>query len=189
MAPRLTPATSAMATGARPTTRDTRPPQRSRLKRSRPRSSVPSRCPGAAIGARRMAASTASGSHGARMGARIDTTAIKPTTTTPPIAPASLNSRSPAPARRRGWRLTDTRPLELAVANAWVEVGVQQVHYEVDRHEARRHHQGRALHQRHIAQRDAPIQLEADAGPREDRLSDDRAAEQRAHLQAHYRQH
>src|ERR1700694_4211325 len=87
MAPSVTPTSSASATGARPTTSDTRPPQTNRLRMSRPRSSVPRTCAVPPIGASRMVASTASGSYGATSGASSETTATAPTINRPAIAP------------------------------------------------------------------------------------------------------
>src|SRR3989441_2702508 len=63
-----------------------------------------------------------------------------------------------------------------------VEVGVEQVHDQVDEHERGREEKDRRLHHRVVAVVDRLNRQAADARPGEDRLGDDRAAEQRAKL-------
>ena len=50
-----------------------------------------------------------------------------------------------------------------AVSDAGVKIRIQQVHYQIDEHEARGDDQRRALDEWHVAQRDTAIELEADA--------------------------
>src|SRR5215471_108340 len=59
-----------------------------------------------------------------------------------------------------------------AVADSRIEIAVQQVDGQVDRHEQHRDEQDRALGQRIVALVDRPEDEPADAGQREDLLDD-----------------
>ena len=68
-----------------------------------------------------------------------------------------------------------------------IEIGVEHVDGQVDRHEADGEDQDRALRQREVARGDGADRHAADARPGEHGLGDDRAAEQEADLQADQR--
>src|SRR5215475_15603189 len=169
--PHSDPATAASAVAASPTTSEMRAPKRSRLRRSRPNSSVPSGCPGVKMGASRRAVSMASGSRGASHGARTASTAITATRARPKSA-ALL---------RRNMRMTSV------IADARVEDRVEEIHHEVDNHERGGDEEDPALHQGIVAGLDRTHHHRAEARPREHRLRQDRAPQQEAHLDAQHR--
>src|SRR5262249_36776534 len=108
-------------------------------------------------------------------------TANTATSTMPNSAPPSWSSR----------RRARTSGARLRVPDARIQVRVQDVDEQIDHDKARRHDQCRALHERYVAQSDAAVQLESDTRPGKDCFGNDRAAEQRPHLQtddSQYRQ-
>src|SRR5882672_1653581 len=150
--PQSEPATAASAVAVSPTTREMRAPKRSRLRRSRPNSSVPSRCPAVRMGARRRAVSMASGSRGASQGASTASTAMTATRPRPKIA-ALL---------RRKIRTTSV------IADARIEDGVEEIDGEVDHHEGGGDEEHPALHQRIVARLYGAHHHGAEPRPRED---------------------
>ena len=68
--------------------------------------------------------------------------------------------------------------------DAWIDVRIQQVDHEIDRHEEQRHHQDNRLDERVVPCANSGYRCCADARPGEDRLDDDGAAEQRAELES-----
>src|SRR5262245_36521246 len=168
--PHTEPATAASAVAARPTTSEMRAPKRSRLRRSRPNSSVPSGCPAVKMGASRRAVSMAFGSRGASQGASRASTAIAATRTRP-------NS---AALLRRNMRMTSV------IADARVEDRVEEIHHEVDDHEGGGDEEHAALHQRVVARLDGAHHHGAEPRPREDGLREDRATQQKADLDAQH---
>src|SRR5580765_2271279 len=169
--PQSEPASAARAVAVSPTTREMRAPYRRRLSRSRPNSSVPSGCPAVRMGARRRAVSMASGSRGASQGAS--------------TASAAITATRPRPKRaallRRKTRTTSV------IADARIEDRVEEVHGEVDDHEGRRDEQYPALHQRIVARLDGAHHHGPEPGPGEDRLRQDGAAQEEAHLHPQHR--
>src|ERR1051325_7940327 len=149
-----------------------------RLKMSRPRLSVPRTCaPRSHSGAFSIASSVCCcGSYGARHGPRAPTT-ISPATIVPPTVTLSGRPRTRAPA------LAATTG-RASVANPGIDGGIKSVDEKIDRDERDRVHEHDAGHERIVARRHARDEKAADAGPGEDSLDDDRAAEQRAELEA-----
>src|SRR2546426_919558 len=119
--PESGPPSAGRAVGVRPTTREMRAPKRSRLRRSRPNSSVPSGCPAVRMGERRRAVSMTSGSRGAIHGASTASTAMTAT--------------SPRP--KRAELLLRNMRTRSVIADAWIEDGVEEIDHEVDEHEGR----------------------------------------------------
>src|SRR5439155_9538477 len=71
-----------------------------------------------------------------------------------------------------------------AVANARIEIAVEHVDREIDRHEHHRDEQDRGLRERIVALIDRPQHEPADAGERENLLDHDRSTEQDSDLQS-----
>src|SRR5215470_3323817 len=168
--PHSEPATAASAVAARPTTSEMRAPKRSRLKRSRPNSSVPRGCPTVKMGASRRAVSMASGSRGASHGATRASTAITSTRARP----------KSAAALRRNMRTTSV------IADARVEHRVEEIDDQIDHHEAGGDEQHTPLHQGIVARLDGPHHHGAEPRPGEHRLGEDGPAEEEAHLHAQH---
>src|SRR5436305_1830150 len=160
--PSVTPTSIARAAVPTPATNDTRAPHARRLRRSRPNSSVPRRWPGVSGGCKRCGVSTMSGSisgsHGAASAA--------------PTASTMTTNAAAASQLRRAARATSLIP------DPRIEPRVQQVDREVDEHERERDDEHAALHERNVTREDALHHQRADAGPREDGLGEDGAAEE-----------
>src|SRR5262245_5050138 len=157
--PHSEPATAASAVAARPTTSEMRAPKRSRLRRSRPNSSVPRGCP---------AVKMAAGSRGASHGATRASTAITITRARP----------KRAAALRRNTRTTSV------IADAGVEHRVEEIDDQIDHHEGGGDEQHAPLHERIVARLDGPHHHGAEPRPREHRLGQDGTAEEESHLHA-----
>src|SRR4030095_8734241 len=168
--PQNDPARAARAVAVSPTTREIRAPKRSRLRRSRPNSSVPRGWPAVRMGASRRAVSMASGSRGASHGASTASTAMM--TTRPSPKRAAL--------LRRNIRTTSV------IADARIEDGVEEIHGEIDQHEGGGDEKHPALYQRIVAGLDSPHHHGAEPRPREDRLGEDGAAQEEADLHAEH---
>src|SRR5262249_8365954 len=162
------PATAASAVAARPTTSEMRAPKRSRLRRSRPNSSVPRGCPTVKMGASRRAVSMASGSRGASHGATRASTAITSTRARP--------KRAAAP--RRNTRTTSV------IADTRVEHRVEEIDDQIDHHEGGGDEQHAPLHQRIVARLDGPHHHGPESRPGEHRLGEEGPAEEKAPLHA-----
>src|SRR6266545_1963595 len=150
---------------------------------SRPSSSVPSMwaTPGGSSLPSRL---TRYGSSGASQGANSALSTSRPMT----MRPAT------AERLRRSWRHARCAFLvagraSSAIADAWVDRAVQQIDGEVDQRDDHGREQHDALHERIVALVDRLDEQPADAWPGEDGLGDDRAAEQRADLEANHRHH
>src|SRR5579884_2205960 len=184
ISPRPTPTVIAIASTSTPTAREMRAPAMTRLRRSRPRSSVPKGC--AADGGRSLSSGAIRrGSNGA---------AARPAT-----ARTSRNVTMVAPIQAAGMRtsarsesatkLVPARGPATSVADARVEDSIQHVHGEVD-DDVDHGQQKRAPHDRGVIEgNDALHAVEPQAGPGKDELHDEDPAQQGAHLQAHDRQH
>src|SRR6202795_860024 len=169
--PQSEPASAASAVAVSPTTREIRAPKRSRLRRSRPNSSVPSRWPGVRIGKSRRAVSMASGSRGAIHGAR---------TARHAIAITSARPNKAEPLRRK------IRAISV-IADARIEDGVEKIDDEIDHDEGRRDQQHPTLHQRIVPRLDGAHHHGAESRQGEDRLREDGPPEEKAHLQPEHR--
>src|SRR2546427_5665691 len=93
---------------------------------------------------------------------------------------AAARSERPKPARMAG---------ALGEADSGIQVAIQQVHDDVERHEEDRDHEDRPLHEGVIALDDGVQQKPADAGHREDLLDDDRTTKELTDLDAEQRDH
>ena len=93
--------------------------------------------------------------------------------------PAAVRRAPPFRRRHRGPARCDST----VTPHPRVEHGVQQVGDQVDEDERDADDQGEALHDGVVARRDRVVQRLADAGQREDRLGEDRPAEQGAERQ------
>src|SRR5438132_2124910 len=152
--PQSEPTRAARAVAVSPTTREMRAPKRSRLRRSRPNSSVPSGCPAVRMGERRRAVSMTSGSRGAIHGASTASTAMTAT--------------SPRP--KRAELLLRNMRTRSVIADAWIEDGVEEIDHEVDEHEGCGDEEHAALDERIVAGLDGPHHHGAEPRPGEVRL-------------------
>src|SRR5262245_5979138 len=150
---------------ASPAASESRPPQISRLSRSRPSSSVPSGWPGDSGGSSRWGGSTWFGSARGSQGATSSVRATSPTPTVPMAILRSAVSVGPRSARLR-------------VMNTRVDVRVGEVDQQVHEDEERGHEQHGALDEREVAGQDAANEERAEPGPREDRLGQHGAPQQ-----------
>src|SRR5215831_70459 len=162
-------------TGAhRPTISEIRAPKISLASSSRPSPSVPSQC-STENGARRssmsMSIGLGSGSTGARI-ATARTSAIQPI--------AAQNSGPSDRLRRAGAAATSSLMASSSVAMAYpgIEDGIEHVDDEIHHHKTRGHQQHHALQDDEVAGIDRADQKPADPRQREDRLDDQRAADQ-----------
>src|SRR6187455_2469933 len=174
-----------------PTSREARPPQMSRLRMSRPCSSVPSRWPAVPIGASRSVAPDVSGSHGLMSGAASAAPPAIAMMTTPTRACRSrANARrkpTSAVGPRRARACTGLTASAVVVATsgrprARIEVEVQQIDRQVHDHERQRDEERGALDHLHVARDDRADELAAEPRPAEDLLGEDGAAQQVAEL-------
>src|SRR5438093_885520 len=147
--PQSEPTSAARAVAVSPTTREMRAPKRSRLRRSRPNSSVPSGCPAVRMGERRRAVSMTSGSRGAIHGASTASTAMTAT--------------SPRP--KRAELLLRNMRTRSVIADARIEDGVEEIDHEVDEHEGRGDEEHAALDERVVARLDGPHHHGAEPRP------------------------
>src|SRR5712692_8049498 len=169
--PHSEPTRAARAVAVSPTTREMRAPKRSRLRRSRPNSSVPRGWPAVRTGARRRAVSMTSGSRGAIHGASTASTAMTATSPRPKRAELLL----------RNMRTTSV------IADARIEDGIEEIDDEVDEHEARGDEEHAALDEGIVARLDRAHHHGAEPRPGEDRLCQDGSAQEKAHLKPQHR--
>src|SRR5215510_2835175 len=182
--PSRLPATTARTTETSPASSETRVPQMTRESTSRPTLSVPRRCTpfGRASVLPRFCAS---GSYGATSGAARATRIASSITAAPNGA-----SRAPA-ARRKTFQRTAVKGAGLprpgrrsARSDSGIDPAIEHVDHEIADDEAHRDQQHDALHQGVVARKDRVDHEATDARQREDVFGDDRAADQRAELQA-----
>ena len=147
-------------TTERPTSSEMRAPESSRARMSRPSSSSPNGC------ARRRRLETPRQLLRRRIVGRRAT-----------ARPAPRPAIASDDDRRRRRRI-------IIEADPRIEQPVGQIGEQVHQHVGDGDEQDAALHQRVVAEADRLDQQPADAGPREDRLGDDRAGQHRAELQA-----
>src|SRR5438445_1694616 len=194
--PRNRPAPSAMLAATAPACSDTRAPQTTRLKTSRPNSSVPMRC--AELGASRsMRKSWCTGSYGLTCPAKTASRAKSTRRPAPNIPVPERRKRRRAaahcdgaarPRPSRGDRIVVAlAPATSAVPDARIEHRVHEVDDEADHRHEERDDDDRPLHDRVIARGDRVQHVPSDADATEDRLGEDGAAEQRAELKANDR--
>src|SRR5690348_8365807 len=185
----------------KPTISEVRDPKMTRARRSRPSSSVPSRWP--AVGPRRGALSPmASGSWSGRT---LAASAARMISATQPI-----EIQKPAPSRfaTKTGSAGPTAPLtapgiaaigaaaattasvsrgsdgESRTADPGIQERVEQVDEQVDDDETAGHQHGRGRHDQVVARVDGVDREQPQPGHLEDVLDDERAADQRAHVQA-----
>src|SRR5215472_18570830 len=128
-----------------------------RLNTSRPKRSVPNRC--ARDGALSASATFISvGSYGATRSAPTASAIIAATTATP----TCIRRFAPTAARTRGREETTS-----AVADAVIDIGVDEIYREIGEHEERGHEEDRPLHDGIVALEHRPEEQAADARKRE----------------------
>src|SRR5262249_20981851 len=154
-----------------PTVSELRAPKISRESMSRPSPSVPSQC--CASGG--MGRASMSMSVGLWIGRKFASAAA---TTTIAIHASAAQNTFESRRRRRGATATSTAVSSTAMADPRVEHGVEHVDREIEQHEADRDEQHDALQDDEIPRVDGADQQATDARQREDRLHDDRAADQ-----------
>src|SRR3990170_5720912 len=176
------PAATAVITERKATSSETREPTRTRLNTSRPNSSVPKRYrpPG---GASASCGAIARTSCGAMTGASAATSTL-PVMMTRPMGATLLRRKRRAHHRQPTRTRRASAAGALAVADAWVDPGIEEIHHQIGDHEQERHHQHHALHHGIVALEDRLQHQPAHAGQREDLLDHHRAAQQVAHLEA-----
>src|SRR5690606_30454355 len=196
-----------MDTEATPSSSEARPPHTMRLGRSRPRASPPRRCPSVPGPWLTMAATCSLGSSSGRTGASTAASvtnasqamantpshpsrpwraARPPTGTAAPVA-AATGSRVAAgasPGAGAAGRSRSRPPSGAGMADPRVEDGVEHVHQEVDEHVAHGDDRHQALQGDVLAGDDRLVEQQPDARQREDDLDDDRAADERADVEA-----
>src|SRR5438876_1129928 len=153
-----------MSGATNPTVSEVRAPNTSRESMSRPNPSVPSQCC-ASGGMRRKSISISFG-----LGSGSSSASAAAATISAIHAAASQNT---LPSRRRqgiGAIAGSTAASNTAMADPRIEHGVEQVHDEVQQHEADRDQQHDALQDDEVARVDRADQQPADAGQGEDRL-------------------
>src|SRR5690554_2728954 len=175
----MVPATS---TGIVPVRSETRAPYTTRLKTERPNSSVPNQC-SAEGGCRRARRFCLAGGASAMTGARTATSTSASTSTRPNTAMRFRKKRRTAGERRKPVRTSGTARAS-AIADPRVEQGIGEVHQQVHDDEDHGDEQHGALHQRGVLRADGVHYQPPDAGPGEDRLRENGAAQQAAELQA-----
>src|SRR3984893_2505144 len=166
-----------IATAPSPSSIEMRAPWMTRLRMSRPKSSVPSGW--LRLGAcRRSLDLTLMGSYGASTGAR-RAVATRPRMSRPPSAPSGLP------------RMTRSRdmPGRLAEPDARVEEAVHHVDHQIQRDDAGGQEQVDALDDGVVPPGDGVEQELSHAGDDEDALHDDGPAEEGRELEAHHREH
>src|SRR5215470_8443817 len=142
-----------------PTSSEARPPQISRLRMSRPCSSVPSRWPGVPGGESRSAPAEVSGSHGLMSGAASAAPAVITMIAKPSTACRSRKKMRTNEARALGpGRGADSMVLTASAvamrsgrSRARVEVEVHHVHHQVHDHERQRDEERGTLDDLHVA--------------------------------------
>src|SRR5262249_43677180 len=162
--------TMAAAAAPAPASNETRPPHTRRLSRSRPNSSVPRAWPAVSGGRRRFGVSTVSGSGSGRYGA-----ASAARTTSNMVTNAAAASRLLR-------RVRGSAEAASLIADARVEIGVEDVDGKVDQDERERDDEDRALYERNVTRENALHDERTHAGPCEDRLGEHRPAQQIARL-------
>src|SRR5437762_5727312 len=179
--PRTLPTSVAAATDNTATCMERRAPNSTRLKRSRPSASVPNG--NAAVGAARRSDETWSGS---RSGRKPTPSAIAAYATTIRRPARATGSRAIA-ASRRVW--PGPRTAALREADSGIQVAIQQIHKNGERHEEDRDREDPSLNQCVVALHDGGEQHAADTRDGEDLLDDDRASKELADLYPEKRHH
>src|SRR4051794_8446538 len=205
--PNATPSASDRVTTISPISSDSRAPWIRRDRMSRPTSSVPSgncRLPPSiqAGGASRRSRNCSNGEWGAISGARSATRAIRMMMISPATAPLfSAKLREKAPSGPGGGAATSVAAVSSVLSvsvipfpspsmpDARIEGAVEQIDQQIDRHDRGRDQQHATLENGIVPAADALDQPFADAGPGEDRLGQDGAAEQRPDLKPDHRDH
>src|SRR5712691_11689651 len=180
--PRTPPTTVAAATENTATCIERRAPNSTRLKRSRPRASVPKG--NAAAGAARRSAETCGGSRSGRKPTPRVTAAYTATMTRPASAIGSRAIAASAPVRPR-----PNAAGALREADSGIQVAIQKVHHDVERHEEDRDREDSALNERVVTLHDGGEEHAADTRYREDLLDHDRTPEKLADLDPEQRHH
>src|SRR5256885_3695626 len=166
-----------------PTTREIRAPWMSLESSSRPRPSVPSQC-SMENGARRSSMSMSVGLGSGSTGARIATANMKI------IQPIAIQNSSPNRRPRfAGCAATPSSMVisSVAMTNPGIKDGVEQIDDEVYDHEAGGNDQYHPLQDDEITGIDRANQQPTDPRQREDRLHDNRTADQSPDIDAGYR--
>src|SRR6266508_4902334 len=175
------PPASGTSTESVPSRTASREPHTTRLKTSRPKSSVPKRC--AADGARRRSRTLiAIGSCGAMSGAKEARSRRPPKSAKPRTIGGDRRARPTKAANAPGRRSIAAG--SLGVADTRIEPRIQHVHREIHEHEGDGAHQDGALDEREIAIEDRLRRETPDPRPAEDVLDDVRATKERAELEA-----
>src|ERR671922_2442779 len=147
------PISAATISTPTPTARETRPPQITRERRSRPSASVPKRCREAGGSSVAPApAATACGSWGASQGARKET--------------ATKSARRTAPTRRPRWR----RRSGVATTRPGIDQEIREVHEEIAGDVDEREDEDSAHDNRQVPLSDCRHQETTQTRPREHRL-------------------
>src|SRR2546425_498043 len=179
MMPRVVPRTPAKITAVKPTMIETRAPNMSRERTSRPRWSVPRRWsavpPACHAGGRNRSPSTpTSGLWGARTLAKIAISTDVRMITHGMSGNPSVRKAARRPAR---FRVADTGRLCAAlpfISDPRVDDRIEDVNQEIGDHDHGAAHQDVRLNDGEVAEGDALEEQTADARPGEDRLHDDR---------------
>src|SRR6218665_561150 len=195
------------STDKKPAASEMRVPARMRLKMSRPRGSTPNQCVAEGPLFSMSSSKKFSGSKGAIHGAntamntssRTKMAATMPAgcffkrgqhspqrvRTLPAVGATAAGERGPmdsAATPASGVRAACPR-----VAHGRVNVAIEHIDHEVDQTEFEREQQPQRLDHRVVTHLHGIDQQAAQAGPVEHRLHEDRAAQQKAELQAHHR--
>src|SRR5262249_5085777 len=152
-----------------------------RVKMSRPTSSVPNQWtdPGGWDTRSKWTLGPASPGKGARKaGTRAHTTSRR--TIAAPTADSGFRRKRPSHRARRRGGGDASRPGSSVVADAGIDIAVQEIDQHVGEDEREPDHESHAHHGVEVLREDGRRAVRGDAGPREDHLDQERVLDQRA---------